>query len=350
MSCGAKYSVPDGRLENAGADGLRVRCTRCRAIMVVSESQRFLFEKTPDPSREMFAARADDDEDTRPSLPRRRRNTGAPSAAVSASMHGLAVGDDPQMPAALSASGVYRPLEGVQRNVTGFYFPEIEELKRHGKQTSSRIWYAAIDGSDGRGARPRGPFSASEMVELAHKGKVRDATLVWRPGFGGWKRVKHGEAGTSEDLSWLKNVVTQRKVREREAEREAEKRGIKPVQLSRTSQGPRPARAHGPLGGHAPGMPPPLPDEVLDERALKDEPAGAILPLSEMLEGAPEREWRAASLPNARSISGTRARPSEGGAAYVWLSAAVFLGCVGGLVVSAVGAPWARMIATVLFR
>lgn len=267
MTCGAKYSVPDGRLQAAGPSGLRVRCSRCRAIMVVAETQRLeAASSAGDDVDEQVAAT--EDEDTRKELRVQRRpaSTGVGLAAMGAAVDSLPpMGVDPDMPAALSASGVYRPLPGVHRQVTGLFFPELEELKNRGEKNAGRVWYAAI------GNRPRGPFSASEMMSLAEKGKVRDSTLVWRPGFSSWKKVKHGESGTAEDLSWLRKLVLARKLREMDAQERAQQRlGIQPVNLTRTSSGGRKPT----WAGGAPGMPPPLPldgaDDAFDTHAVLD--------------------------------------------------------------------------------
>lgn len=280
MTCGAKYSVPDGRLQAAGPSGLRVRCSRCRAIMVVADDQRSQHGERDDEVRGddlvgVGPMAASDDDETRKELRVRRRPSGASGgasggasaelmAALDAGMDSLPpLGVDPDMPAALSASGVYRPLPGVNRQVTGLFFPELEELeerKSRGQSAASRVWYAAIDN------RPRGPFSATEMMGLAEKGKIRDATLVWRPGFSSWKKVKHGEAGTAEDLSWLRKIVLARKLREMDAQERAQQRlGILPVKLTRTSSGGRKAT----WAGGAPGMPPPLPlEEALEANDL----------------------------------------------------------------------------------
>lgn len=309
--------------------------------MVVSESQRFLHEGGGGGDGAPLHMR--EDEDTRPTPARRKRAEQTISADGLESLSHDSAGDEladlgGEVPAALSASGVFRPLPGVHRNVTGFFFPELEELKKLGQQTSSRLWYVAI------GDRPRGPFAAAEVISLAEKGKVRDSTLVWRPGFGSWKRVKSGVAGSAEDLSWLHNVVQQRKVREREAQLEAERRlGIRPVHLSRSSAG-----RGGPRYQGGDGMPPPLPPMALDE-AFADEPYG-VLPLSQLLEDRPAPlqsgaftpgtfEWRAAT-PSTRGVRHTL------GPLVAALAGAVVVGMVAGLVVAAMGAPWARLVAS----
>lgn len=306
MSCGAKYSVPDGRLQAAGAAGLRVRCSRCRAIMVVAESQRALQQASSADDKRLAA----DDEDTRKELRFQKK------PAVTSSDAGLALAMSsagslpphmaPGVPAELSASGVFRPMPGVNRQVTGLFFPELEELKSQGKNTSSRVWYAAIQN------RPRGPFSAAEMIALAERGKVRDSTLVWRPGFSSWRKVKHGEQGTPEDLSWLRKPVLARKLKEMDAaEHQAQRMGIQPVNLTRTSSGGRK-----PSWSGGAGLPPPLPDDAHDEPVGPDGP----LQLSFLTETHGERPrasssadaipfaWRADELPARPSTTTIRRR------------------------------------------
>ena len=261
LSCGAKYSVPDGRLEAAGSQGLRIRFSRCRAIMVVSESQRAV-----------AGVASPDDEDTRKDLPLKRpRPATISSDSLASSSVSSSSESEGDVPAALSASGVFRPLPGVNRQVTGLFFPELEELRAHGKNVSSRVWYAAV------GGRPRGPFAATEMVALAEKGKIRESTLVWRPGFATWLQVRHPSAslGGVDDLSWLAKIVRARKVREREAQTKAEQRlGIKPVSLTRTTSGRRPSALTGTLSGA--GLPPPVPlddDDQPQNDPLESAPA-----------------------------------------------------------------------------
>jgi hypothetical protein len=243
MSCAAKYSFPDGRLAAAGPGGLRVRCTRCRAIMVIASDVEQDFHG----------------EDTGEALGMRRLSRGpaetlggftpAPTHAPVGELEG---GGAMAAPAALSASGVFRPVAGVHREVTGLFFPALE-----GKAPSSRVWYAAID------HRPRGPFSAAEMLSLAERGKIRDATRVWRAGFASWTKVRAG----SKDLSWLRKVVLARKLREMDAQERARARlGIAPVQLVRTSAGKNhPSLAFAPHAVGVTGMPPALPDDAVDD-------------------------------------------------------------------------------------
>lgn len=303
MSCGAKYSVPDGRLEAAGAGGLRVRCSRCRAIMVVSETNRAMFGSAPTElgaafsmaaSSRLRAANEDDDTKKEVRGTRARRSSSGGGLAQE-----VASTSDVVIPASLSASGVYRPMPGVTRDVTGLFFTDLETLKREGKPVASRVWYAAIN------QRPRGPYSASEMISLAQKGKLREGTLVWRPGFASWKRVKDGDAGSAEDLSWLRNIVSARRRRERDAEERARARGIVSLNVTRTSSGAI-SSAHGSAVWSLPDMPP-LPTD--DD----DAPASGVRSSA----SAPEErlvpfQWRA--LETAPRAVGVR----RGGDSLLW--------------------------------
>lgn len=200
------------------------------------------------------AAPRDVDEDTKKELPVKRRS---PPTISTDSLQAVASGaSSSDAPAALSASGIFRPMPGVHRQVTGLFFPELDAMDAlgHPGARATRVWYAAID------ARPRGPFSATEMIALAEKGKIRESTLIWRPGFKTWLQVK---SELSEELSWLKKIVGARKLREREAQQRAEMRlGIKPVSLTRTSSGKKASYVSGV------GMPPPLPEDADENPAL----------------------------------------------------------------------------------
>lgn len=259
---------------------------------------------------DLFATRARDaDEDTRKEMRFRPRSAAASTSSVRASAMGAAVmtmsassGEGqvaetlsgeagvPMVPAALSASGIFRPLPGVHRQVTGLFFPELDQLQLEGKPTSSRVWYAAID------ARPRGPFSATEMMSLAERGKIRDATLVWRPGFPQWKRVRHGDIASGEDLSWLRKVVLARKLREIDAAERAEEVAatgkLPKVQLTRSKAGGKKPTWQ----GGAAGLPPALPDD--DVGAIEHRSHSGKHEIS--LPDATLREpsaWRADELP-----------------------------------------------------
>ena len=295
MSCAAKYSVPTGRLAASGAAGLRVRCSRCRAIMVVAGTGNGL-----EYGMMMLGAPAvrAEHEDTPKGLPRdvRARVAGRASAMQGADLASISVPDDLAMPAALSASGVFRAMPGVNRQVTGLFFSELDARPLQGKPSATRVWYAAID------SRPRGPFSVSEMLDLAERGKIRDATLVWRPGFSSWTKVRHGQATGREDLSWLRKVVLGRKLREMEAQERAQQRlGILPVQLVRTSAGQNRTSLASTWQGGAPGMPPALPEAKAD--AL---PSLSLDPAT-LREARP---WRMEGLPELRASSSAAGRAS----------------------------------------
>lgn len=248
-SCGARYVIPDDKVERAGSSGLRVRCARCRAIMVVTaplrEGALIGFDDGPRP--ETLIAQAIDsavDEDTKPDLPENRRSRRSSSRSSTSGLEELSganelPGVEPPAPAVLSGSGIYRPLPGVERNVTGLHLAAGVAQKR--------VWYAAISG------RPRGPFSEDEMLVLAREGKVRGSSLVWRPGFSGWIRVRSREA--ERDLTWLRRAVMERKRQERRAvERAEQKLGIHRLQLGDGASLRRPDKT-----------PPPLPIDALDE-------------------------------------------------------------------------------------
>ncbi len=311
LSCGAKYSVPDGRLEAAGIGGLRVRCSRCRAIMVVSESQRAVFSGAITEGSDVLGLRnapfaSRDDEDTKKELRAVRRRAGSSDAALGQAVVGER---DVGIPAALSASGVFRPMPGVTRDVTGLFFSDLDTLKREGKPVASRVWYAAINN------RPRGPYSASEMISLAQKGKVREGTLVWRPGFGTWKSVRDGYAGGAEDLSWLRNVIGARQRREQDAELRARTHGIASLNVTRTSSGPRP---HGSAVWSIPEMPPlPADDDEPADRAPSNIVRARPVPF----------EWRAEE--SAVRAIGVRRRSDAALWAVAFSAAAVLVALVG---------------------
>jgi len=145
-------------------------------------------------------------------------------------------------PAALSGSGVFRPLPGVERGVTGMHMAMTSG-------TPSDEWYAAF------GGRARGPFSHQELSLLAEKGRIRASTLVWKPGFNGWRRVQCENRSVDRDLRWLRSLISTRKRRERKAVEKAELRqGIQRIRLRR-GEFLEPSKT-----------PPPMPNgEMLDE-------------------------------------------------------------------------------------
>jgi hypothetical protein len=209
LSCGAKYSIPDTRVQKAGREGLRIRCSRCRAIMAVSTSM-------------LSDHRADD-------------AFGPPAAAPTTTLiTGVMMNPfaSAALPSQFAASGDV--VVGADRNVTGVFLrAEDADLglrtkpQRPTQLRPSDRFYAAINGE------ARGPFSAQEMLMLAEKGKVRAGTLLWRPQSSGWTPLKNV---TEYDVEFLRAAVRDRKRREREAELLAQRKlGITPVRLERTT-------------------------------------------------------------------------------------------------------------------
>jgi len=235
LSCRAKYVIPDRRVSAAGADGLRVRCSRCRAIMAVHLAT----------TEAVF---------------------GEPAATTTAMATGVM--NNPFAAVAMP-DGAGLAEGGASRDVTGIFLPMLATLDvpAQQKEQSNRLFFAAIDG------RSRGPFTAREMVMLAEKGKVRASTLMWRAGASGWKPLR---SVTEFDVGWLQDAVRRRKRREQEAEKVTlQKHGITPILLER-----RTIRvASGPTGA------PQLPDDGWD---LDD--GQAQLPHGEVVvDGAPKR-------------------------------------------------------------
>jgi hypothetical protein len=235
-------------------------------------------------------------------------------------------------------------LPGVQRQVTGFFFPELSALRAKGEQTSSRFWYVALRG------RPRGPFSAAELVTLAKFGRLGGASMLWRPGFSSWARVDSSEPGGLEDLTWLLGVIEERRQRERAAEQGAQQQlGIRPVLLTRSKTGSAPAflpsaemaTPHGLLpamfggGNDASGaFIDPLSGAPADPRpgamvasAVDDASSGGF-------------SWQAEP---SRVRTVVRVGRSMRNMALV-LGASVAIGLVAGVLVAAAGAPWVRLI------
>lgn len=235
LSCGAKYSIPDTRVQKAGADGLRVRCSRCRAIMAVSTSMaREHRSDNSMPRSDVFA----------------RTGGVSPNQPTSALVTGVMKNPfaDLAAPAQFSSSGGLQSTGGVSREVTGIFMGMLSSVEgdaapsSSSKASRSEVFYAAIEG------RARGPFTSKEMLMLAEKGKVRAGTLLWKPGASGWKPLKHV---VDFDVAFLLDAVRTRKRREREAEILAERKlGITPVRLER--QTVRPLK---PSTGNAPALP-----------------------------------------------------------------------------------------------
>lgn len=216
-TCGARYAIPDSRVRDAGEAGLRVRCSRCRAIMAVCLSDR-------------GEARVDEDI-TQPLGVRRKKlrtRAGDPVVQALPTEVGMAAADAGPAPAALSSSGVYRPLPGVSRAVTGLHMPGLSAAM------PGRDWYAAF------GGRARGPYSRTELELLAEQGRVRSSTLVWRPGFDEWRRVRGEGKPHDADLAWLRGIVDERKRRERAvSDKAAREHGIHRLHLEDLAAPPK---------------------------------------------------------------------------------------------------------------
>ena len=191
LSCRARYSIPDRRVAAAGADGLRVRCSRCRSIMAVHASEAIVGV-----------------------------------AGVDDGVMSMATGIIANPFAAVGLDGAIGGVDAV-RDVTGVFTPMLTGIgdapDNSPEERSQRLFFAAI------GGRSRGPFTAREMATLADKGKVRAGTLVWRSGAPSWQPLR---AVTAFDAGWLQDAVKRRKRREAEAETATLTRaGITPILL-----------------------------------------------------------------------------------------------------------------------
>ena len=152
------------------------------------------------------------------------------------------------LPADRSPSGIFRPAAGVQRAVTGVFIPGAAASD---DATGERVWYTAIEG------RPRGPFSTTEMILLADKGKVRTSSLLWHTGWLAWRPLKEID---DVDVRWLLDIVHARKRRERDAQERASARfGMQPVRLERFTTGA--ARDQITVAQ----LPPPVPDDSISQ-------------------------------------------------------------------------------------
>ncbi len=229
MSCGAKYAIPDARLRTAGVDGLRIRCSRCRAIMAVSSTMAHL-APAPKAVASGPSQRLKHQHDAR-----------APGVSADAPSMALVTGVIKNPFADFATPDARAGHEATARDVTGVFLPLMASVgaaalsspSAPARPTRSRLdppsFYAAIDG------RARGPYAAAEMLILAQKGKIRASTLVWKPGCGGWKPLKHI---ADFDVSLFLDAVHTRKRRERDAEAMAERRlGIVPVRIERHTVG-----------------------------------------------------------------------------------------------------------------
>ncbi len=224
-TCGAGYRVPTSRVADAGPSGLRVRCKKCRAIMVWSE------DRQTDGKHD----------DTSPALPHLRR-----ASVELTDVHAAAAVNDP-IPAAVKASGAIDPLPHVVREITGVHLPKVR------RRSKKACWFAGIAG------RPRGPYTRAEMCQLAREGKVRGSTLVWTPGFAQWLRVRAHD-GEDATLAWLRDEVLARKQWEKDAARRArEAMGVVAIEIP-----------------HALSAPPPLPADAFDADEVAEAVAGSF--------------------------------------------------------------------------
>lgn len=209
MSCDTHYDFPDAKVVAAEPEGLRVRCSSCRAIMVVSLSRRL--DSTED--------------DTAPELKVRRRKP-RPSSVLP-ELTGIHASERYDIPGHAQASGQVVAEPGISRALTGVHLRESNET------LEKAVWFAAL------GGRPRGPYTTKEMERLAGEGRVRGSTLVWRPGFTEWSRVRSGR-NEHADLTWLRQLVVARKRNENGAENLArEKHGITKLMLESNDVQPR---------------------------------------------------------------------------------------------------------------
>lgn len=206
-TCGARYAIPEERVKDAGENGLRVRCSRCRSIMAVSLV-------------DMSQAAKGDDDITQPLGVRRKKRRASHVGEPLGTEVGMSAADVGPAPAMLSTSGVYRPLPGVDRAVTGLHMPKLAAAM------PGRDWYAAF------GGRARGPYSRVELELLAEQGRVRSSTLIWRPGFDEWRRVRAEGNPRDDELAWLRSIVEERKRQERAAsDKAAREHGIHRLHL-----------------------------------------------------------------------------------------------------------------------
>lgn len=254
-SCGQGHLIPDETVLAAGDRGLRVRCSRCRAIMAVDEK---LAQMSGD--------------DTAPDLPvlkRKRRVAVAGGAHVEFTDIGRLDEEEVPIPAVLR-QGRIEPIHGVAREVTGVHFqqPRRREKKKATPQAGGdRVWFAAI------GGKPRGPYNELELRVLAEQGRLRGRTRVWCPAYTGWMRVRSRDE-EAPGLDWLREVVVERKRAERRAtDRAREELGIRTLTLDNRD---------------VPAVPPPLPADA--DADLRAGPLGPELTTdpTDLVFGAPQ--------------------------------------------------------------
>lgn len=292
LSCGAKYSIPDTRVQKAGVDGLRVRCSRCRAIMAVSSSM-VKSHRAESGAGDVFSRTGG----VSPHAPSTALVTGVMNNPFAAQA----------LPSSFQASAGSLD-DGHSRDVTGIVMPMLSQANSAEATTRSRdVLYAAIEG------RARGPFTVNEMLMLAEKGKVRAGTLMWKPGASGWKPLKHV---VEFEVSFLLDAVRTRKRREREAAMLAERRlGISPVRLERQTVRPLSRSPSSASSGRS--QPPGLPfDAFFDDADAGNQFATVASAISE------PSMWRASpAAPSPKKA--TRVRPAFAVFALVVLVAVV---------------------------
>ncbi len=251
-SCGANYAIPDIRVEHAGEQGLRVRCAKCRAVMVVSRRPA---DTTGGLLGDVSGARyrASSEDDTQPELVERRRRSPARAGVGAMGLERAVEASGLPSPAVLSSSGVYRPAPGVGRAMTGLHLTASSD--------EARVWYVALRGAS------RGPFTPEEMLFLAREGRVRGSTLAWRPGFDAWLRLDAPEMTDA-----LPDVRAEARAR-RQLERKSAARAHHDYGIQRLTLEPR--TDAGSTGG---GRPPALPRE--DDRAFDLSSIAALPPAS----------------------------------------------------------------------
>ncbi|MFZ9889724.1 MAG: GYF domain-containing protein, partial [Myxococcota bacterium] len=199
-SCGARYAIPDERVAAAGLPGLRVRCSRCRAIMVV-------VQPAPVPAMDEGAA----------------STVEAPLLATEVGIPAYRAGP---LPGRVAAGGGLEVIDGVKRAVTGLHLPRTGL----GNSARQREWFAAF------GGRARGPYSRAELELLAREGRVRSSSLVWRPGFEQWRRVRGEGDALDVELDWLRALARERKAQESAAAARASlEHGVHRFQLNDAS-------------------------------------------------------------------------------------------------------------------
>ncbi len=128
-----------------------------------------------------------------------------------------------ELPAFLSPSGTFKPRPEVEQRITGLHMHAADD-------SVGRVWFAAING------KTKGPYTEDEVLLLAEVGKLRGRSLLWKPGFKKWIRVRNPE-GDSSELDWVRKAVLQRKQLEVQSFEEARKTlGVKAMILNREAR------------------------------------------------------------------------------------------------------------------